>query len=190
MSEEDAKAALRKALFAKRKAAHEERATRDLAANARLPELIPEPEGLVIAGFRPIRTEIDPTQAMVAFHEAGARICVPVVIADGAPLEFRAWSPGCRMEPGAFGAEIPADAESLTPDVIIAPLLGWDRAGGRLGYGGGFYDRSLQKLRAARKTVAIGFAYAAQEVDKVATGPHDETLDAIVTEDEVLRIRY
>lgn len=181
------KAALRTALFARRKAAHGD-AARDAAANARLLALIGAAAGRVVSGFRPIRTEIDPTAAMTALHEAGARLCVPVIEAKGAPLRFREWAPGAAMERGEFGAEVPAEGDWLEPEILITPLLGWDRAGRRLGYGGGFYDRTLARLRANGPARAVGFAYAAQEVSAVPAGPEDERLDAIVTESESVEI--
>lgn len=180
------KDALRRLLLERRKGAHRRAGALDPAANARL---IAALEGArIIAGFRPIRTEIDPTAAMTALHEDGKRLCVPIVERAGAPLIFREWSPGCAMIPGAFGAEIPAEGEIVEPDAIIAPLLGWDRAGGRLGYGGGFYDRTLERLRARRPVRAIGFAYAAQEVEHALTEAADQPLDLIVTENETLEI--
>ncbi len=181
------KAALRTALFARRKAAHGD-AARDAAANARLLALIGAAEGRVVSGFRPIRTEIDPTAAMTALQKAGARLCVPVIAAKGAPLRFREWSPEAAMERGEFGAEIPAAGDWMEPEILIVPLLGWDREGRRLGYGGGFYDRTLARLRAKGTARAVGFAYAAQEVSAVPAGPEDERLDAIVTERESLEI--
>lgn len=185
LSEE--KAALRTALFARRKAAHGD-AARDAAANARLVEMIGAANGLVVSGFRPIRTEIDPTAAMTALHAAGAGLCVPVIEAKGAPLRFREWTPGTAMERGAFGAEIPASGAWLEPEILIVPLLGWDRAGRRLGYGGGFYDRTLARLRLKGPARAIGFAYAAQELPAIPAGPEDERLDAVATESESLEI--
>ncbi|MFN3259946.1 MAG: 5-formyltetrahydrofolate cyclo-ligase [Pikeienuella sp.] len=185
MTEE--KAALRTALFARRKAVHGD-AARDAAANARLLAMIGEAEGRIVSGFRPIRTEIDPTEAMTTLHEAGARLCVPVIEAKGAPLRFREWAPGAAMERGEFGAEVPASGAWLEPEILVVPLLGWDRAGRRLGYGGGFYDRTLARLRAKGPAQAIGFAYAAQEVSAVPAGPEDERLDAIATETESLEI--
>jgi 5-formyltetrahydrofolate cyclo-ligase len=135
--------------------------------------------GLALAGYMPMRTEIDPLPAMAA-HEGP--VCVPVVPGPGVPLRFREWSPGCAMVDGAFGARVPAEGAWLEPQVLIVPLLAFDRRGFRLGYGGGFYDRTLQRLRARHEVLAIGFAFAAQEVPEVPTEPTDQRLDAIVTE--------
>lgn len=179
---------MRTELFARRKAAFAERETAIGPATAHLLTAIGEAEGRVVSGYRPIRTELDPTDAMIALIAAGARICVPVIEGAGLPLAFREWVPGCLMEVGAFGAEIPAGGEWLVPDILITPLLGWDRAGWRLGYGGGFYDRTLEGLRAAKPTRAIGFAFAAQEVPNVPMEPTDQRLDAMATETEILEI--
>lgn len=136
----------------------------------------------VIAAYRPIRTELDPTLLMEALHRAGHRITVPVILGEGQPLEFHEWWPGVAMQSGPFGAEIPVDTHVLIPDLILAPLLAFDRRGYRLGYGGGFYDRTLEQLRATRRVRAFGLAFAGQEVDEVPIEPTDQRLDAILTE--------
>jgi 5-formyltetrahydrofolate cyclo-ligase len=113
---------------------------------------------------------------------------VPVIPGEAQPLVFHRWHPGARMVAGAFGALIPEVAEEVVPEVLIVPLLAFDRAGFRLGYGGGFYDRTLEGLRARGPVAAIGFAFAAQEVDRVPTEPTDQKLDLIVTERGVIRL--
>lgn len=182
------KAWLRKELYARRKAAHEGAASKDPAANARLQALIGDPGDKVVAGYRPIRTEIDPTPTMTALCEAGARVAVPVIEAKDSPLLFHEWTPGCEMVEGAFGAEIPAKSTRLYPEILITPLVGWDRRGWRLGYGGGFYDRTLEQLRSHRAVTAIGFAYAEQELGEAPREKTDQRLDAIVTDTEVIDI--
>jgi 5-formyltetrahydrofolate cyclo-ligase len=109
-------------------------------------------------------------------------VCVPVIAGPGRPLRFRQWAPGCPMVAGEFGALIPAEGDWLEPEVLIVPLLAWDRHGYRLGYGGGFYDRTLEMLRARRPRRAVGFAFAAQEVPEVPREANDQRLDLIVTE--------
>ena len=132
-----------------------------------------------LSGYMPMRTEIDPLPAMSA-HQSP--VCVPVIIGKGQALKFREWSPGCAMVPGEFGALIPAEGAWIEPEVLIVPLLAFDARGYRLGYGGGFYDRTLQALRARRPTLAIGFAFSAQEVAQVPIDENDQRLDAIITE--------
>jgi len=183
----DLKKALRKTAFAARKVAH---ATPGLAARA-TENLLAEIEpfmGSAIAGYMPIRTEINPLPAMNKLAEHN-RICVPVIEGPGLPLDFHLWAPGCEMVEGPFGAQVPAEDISVRPTILIVPLVGFDAACNRLGYGGGFYDRTLQSLRAAGPVRAIGFAYAAQELADLPVEPTDETLDAIVTEAGVIRSR-
>ncbi len=136
--------------------------------------------GKVLSGYMPMRTEIDPQPAMAAHRGV---VGVPVIPGPAMPLRFREWSPGCALEAGAFGAMIPAEGAWVEPEVLIVPLLAFDARGYRLGYGGGFYDRTLEALRARRPTLAVGFAFAAQEVAEVPTEPTDQRLDAIVTEE-------
>ena len=182
------KAWLRKELYARRKAAHEAAAEKDPQANERLLNLIGHPGDKVVAGYRPIRSEIDPTPTMAALCEAGVRVAVPVIEAKDSPLLFHEWTPDCEMVEGAFGAEVPANSVKLYPEILITPLVGWDRQGWRLGYGGGFYDRSLEQLRSHRPVTAIGFAYAEQELAEAPREPTDQRLDAIVTDKEVVDI--
>jgi len=182
------KAWLRKELYARRKVAHEDAVAKDPAANERLQQLIGDPGDKVVAGYRPIRSEIDPTPTMTALCEAGVRVAVPVIEAKNSPLLFHEWTPDCEMIEGAFGAEVPANPIKLFPEVLITPLVGWDRQGWRLGYGGGFDDRSLEQLRSHRPVTAIGFAYAEQELGEAPRERTDQRLDAIVTDKEVVDI--
>lgn len=153
------------------------------AALTRLQAVLWDHAGRVLAGYMPMRTEIDPLPAMAAHP---GPVCVPVVAGRAQPLIFHAWTPGCPMTAGAFGARVPVGGAVLVPEVLIVPLLAFDRAGYRLGYGGGFYDRTLAALRAQGSVTAIGFAFAAQEIPAVPRGPHDARLDLIVTDRGVL----
>lgn len=170
------KAALRGDMAARRAAAH---AGGQGAATAHLRAALAGHGGQVLAGYMPMRTEIDPLPAMAA-HDGP--VCVPVVTGRGLPLRFREWSPGCIMETGAYGVQVPAAGRWLVPQVLIVPMLAWDRRGYRLGYGGGFYDRTLADLRALGPVTAIGLAFAAQEVPEVPIEGYDLPLDLIVTE--------
>jgi len=111
---------------------------------------------------------------------------VPVIRAAGEPLTFSRWRPGCAMTKGPFGAMVPEDGEAVEPEILIVPLVAFDRSGGRLGYGGGFYDRTLELLRSRRPTLAIGFAYTAQEDTQLPLEPTDQPLDMVVTEREIM----
>jgi 5-formyltetrahydrofolate cyclo-ligase len=134
--------------------------------------------GRTIAGYLPIGSELDPRRIMRALAGAN-RLCVPVVADKGAPLRFREWTPGCATERGAFGVEVPVEGGWRVPDVLIVPLVAFDRAGTRLGYGGGFYDRTLRGLGRA---TAIGLAVEAQRVPRLPRASHDVPLPWIVTE--------
>lgn len=172
----EVKAQARKAAFAARKAAFA--AGQGQAAEI-LADVLGDYAGQALAGYMPMRTEIDPLPAMAAHPWP---VGVPVIMAAATPLRFREWSPGCAMEEGAFKARVPVDGAWITPRVLIVPLLAYDARGYRLGYGGGFYDRTLQGLRVAGPVVAIGFAFAAQEVAAVPIDATDQRLDMIVTE--------
>ncbi|WP_432449469.1 5-formyltetrahydrofolate cyclo-ligase [Aliiroseovarius marinus] len=177
------KAAARKAAFARRKEAHSE--TRSALGVAHLISILTEHKGKPIAGYVPIRTEINPLPAMAAMA-AWSTIGVPYIQGEGQALKFAGWRPDSDMVDGPFGAQVPATLEFITPEVVVVPLVAFDRKGGRLGYGGGFYDRTLEALRAARPTLAIGYAYGAQEAEALPLEPTDQPLDAIVTDEGVI----
>lgn len=176
------KAQARKEAFARRKAAH----AVGQGTAGYLSEVLAGYRGVPLASYMAMRTEIDPTAAM---EEAAAHgpVGVPVILGAGQPLKFRTWTPDCEMIAGEFGASIPKDGPWMTPEIVIVPLVAFDRQGGRLGYGGGFYDRTLEQLRAGRPTLAIGFAYAAQEAAVLPLEPTDQPLDLIVTEGGVIQ---
>jgi 5-formyltetrahydrofolate cyclo-ligase len=171
----------RKAAFAVRKQAFA--AGQGQAAEI-LADFLADHSGKALAGYMPMRTEIDPLPAMAA-HQGP--VGVPVIPGAAMPLKFREWTPGALMQAGEFGALIPAEGAWVQPEVLIVPLLAFDARGYRLGYGGGFYDRTLEGLRARRPTLAIGFAFAAQEMDEVPIDATDQKLDYMVTEKGVVR---
>jgi len=140
--------------------------------------------GLVVSGFWPIEDEIDLRPALAAAASAGCEVVLPVTPRRGNPLRFRRMGEPAGLVPGPFGTRQPPESEpERTPDLMLVPLLAFDRAGGRLGYGGGFYDRTLVLLRGGQPGVrAVGCAYAAQEVEAVPMEPFDQRLDAVVTE--------
>lgn len=175
------KAAVRRAALARRKAAHAEGL--DAAAQANLASHLRPWAGGTLAGYLPIRSEIDPTPVMAAWN---GPVGVPVVDGPGRPLRFRAWRPGCSMVEGPFGILAPENGEEIVPDVLIVPLAAFDDRGVRLGYGGGFYDRTLAGLKARAEVHAVGFAYSAQYEFALPCEATDVPLDAVVTEHGVL----
>ena len=140
------------------------------------------PKGVVVAGFWPIGQEIDIRPLLTALAGLGYAVVLPETPSRGHPLLFRHWQPGTVMVPERFGTLRP-DGDVATPDVLLVPLLAFDLAGRRLGYGGGYYDRTLAMLPGAR---AIGCAYAAQQVETVPAEPHDIRLNAVATERGVI----
>ncbi len=170
------KALARKLAFGVRKVAFE--AGQGQAAEL-LADLLADHAGKTLSGYMPMRTEIDPLPAMAAHP---GPVGVPVIIAKATPLRFREWGPGVAMVAGEFGARVPAEGAWVEPQVLIVPLLAFDARGYRLGYGGGFYDRTLAGLRARHETLAIGFAFSDQEVGEVPIDGFDQRLDAVVTE--------
>lgn len=148
------------------------------------------PEGLgrapgVVSGFMPYKSEITTIPLLNSLRREGWQTALPVVVAAGEPLVFRAWAPGEPLTPGVWDIPVPPEtAPEVIPDVLLVPMLAFDRRGYRLGYGGGFYDRTLEKLRTLKNVAAVGVAYHAQMTDEVPVGPHDAPLDYVMTEQE------
>lgn len=141
------------------------------------------PAEMVVAGYAKTESELDPLPLLRDFVSRGCRLALPCVGADDAPLTFRAYAIGDPLTPSAYRIPEPAStAFPLVPDLLIVPLLAFDRFGGRLGSGGGYYDRTLEALRRQKKIQAVGFAYALQETRLVPICPGDQRLDAVVTE--------
>jgi 5-formyltetrahydrofolate cyclo-ligase len=189
-SPEQLKAALRPAAVARRDALPPaERMGAALAIAERgLPvEVTP---GTVVSGFSPLKSEISPLPLLRRLADAGASLALPVVIGRGQPLVMRAWSFGAPLVSGVWGIrEPPADAPELNPDILIVPLLAFDRRGHRIGYGAGYYDMTIARLRAMKPVTAIGIAFGSQEIAAVPTTPRDARLDLVLTERETIDFR-
>ncbi len=179
------KKAARKEGFARRREAH---AADPGTGAGLLSSVLAGYRGMPLAGYMPIRSEINPLPAMVEACAHGP-VGVPVIAGQAQPLRFARWEPEMPLVSGPFGARIPQVCEYFDPEILIVPMVAFDASGGRLGYGGGFYDRTLEKLRAARATLAIGFAYEAQKADDLPLEPTDQPLDMIVTEVKVYDLR-
>ena len=185
-----AKATLRAAALAARDALSETRraaAARAIARRGLPVELAP---GAVVAGYSPIRSEIDPTPLMQALAAKGARLALPVITQRGQSLRFRVWHEGDRLLPGSLGILEPSPAAAeIVPDIVLVPLAAFDPTGHRVGYGAGHYDRTLAQLHKSRGFAAIGLAFAAQEVAAVPALQHDVALDYVLTESKSFDFR-
>tara|TARA_R110002012_G_scaffold91128_1_gene222211 strand:+ start:486 stop:1046 length:561 start_codon:yes stop_codon:yes gene_type:complete len=179
---------MRSEIEAKRGIAHE--ALKDSAGTAiseHFLTAVPRADASVIAGYWPFRTEIDPRPLMLALHALGHRVVLPVVARKAAPLKFRLWGPGATLVKAGLGGLVPdVGAPELEPDLLLVPMLAFDDAGFRLGYGGGFYDRTLEELRGLKSVRAVGVAYEAQRVPAVPRAVTDQRLDALLTETGII----
>ena len=146
--------------------------------------------GSIVSGFMPIRSEINPIPLLRRCAEAGAQLALPAIVGRGKALSLRSWSVGEKLNAGQWGIREPvADAPEVKPDFMLVPLAAFDRGGGRIGYGAGYYDMTISAVRAFKPVVAIGVAYAAQEVPEVPILPHDVRLDLVLTERESIDCR-
>jgi 5,10-methenyltetrahydrofolate synthetase len=158
----------------------EERADRTRRIAQRLDALIGDPAGLVVSAYWPFRGEPDLRPWLEELRRRGARTALPVVVAMAAPLAFRSWRQGDRLERGVWNIPVPADGEVVEPQIALAPVVGYDAACYRLGYGGGFFDRTLARLPAS--TLAIGVGYAEAEIATIHPQPFDIPMRHVVTE--------
>ncbi len=186
----DQKAALRTA--ARARAAPLPGGARQAAAEAIAARPFPvaiEP-GTIVSGFSPMRTEINPLPLLRKLSDAGAGLALPVVQGRGKPLIMRTWHFGAPLKSGQWGIREPMPpAPEVAPDILIVPLAAFDRQGHRIGYGAGYYDITIAALRARKNVVAIGIAFAAQEIPKVPATERDARLDLVLTEREVIDFR-
>jgi 5-formyltetrahydrofolate cyclo-ligase len=185
---------------AKERLRHEAQARRDaLPAEARKAAAetiatrafpLPITPGTIVSGFMPLKSEINPLPLMQKLAEQGARLALPRVVGRGSPLSMRAWEFGGPFDRGQWGIREPkADAPEVDPDILLVPLLAFDRAGYRLGYGAGYYDMTIKRLRGLKTVTAVGIAFAAQEIPEIPRTPRDERLDLVLTEREVIDMR-
>ena len=143
-----------------------------------------------MSGFMPLKSEINPLPLMRKLAQAGAQLALPVVAGRGKPLIMRAYAFGDELAAGQWGIRQPKlEAPEVAPDILIVPLLAFDRAGHRLGYGAGYYDMTINSLRASKPITAVGIAFAAQEIDAVPITARDARLDLVLTEREVIDFR-
>jgi len=191
LAEPVTKESLRAAALAKRDAlpAAERQAAAEAIAARGLPvnHLAP---GVIVSGFMPMKSEINPLPLLHAAADRGARLALPAIDKRGRPLIMRAWAFGDPFKAGQWGIREPVpEAPAVDPDILIVPLACFDRAGHRIGYGAGYYDMTINALRAKKKVTAIGIAFAVQEIPRVPATERDERLDLVLTEREVIDFR-
>jgi 5-formyltetrahydrofolate cyclo-ligase len=146
--------------------------------------------GAIVSGYWPIRSEIDPMPLMRRLAAQGARLALPAIIGRDQPLIFRAWSSDTEMLQGQLGIMEPSPRSNVVePDIVLVPLAAFDRVGHRIGYGAGHYDRSLRQLLLSKTIVAIGLAFAVQQIDTIPSLPHDVRLDYVLTEISTIDFR-
>ena len=186
---EPTKAALRAQALAKRDALPAE--MRQAAAEAVAVRVFPiEVKGKIVSGFMPMKTEINPLPVLRKLGQAGAQLALPAIAGRGKPLIMRAWKIGDPLQAGQWGIREPMpEAGEVAPDILIVPLAAFDRAGHRIGYGAGYYDMTINALRAKKKAIAVGIAFAAQEIAKVPATTRDARLDLVLTERETIDFR-
>lgn len=179
---EEAKAALRiRARMARASLDHGERADAAVAVARHFFDGIALEASDVVAAYWRIRDELDCQPILVKLMDSNQKVVLPVVVGPEEPLELRVWEQGASLYESGFGTLAPSElAPRAEPDIVIMPLLGFDRSGTRLGYGGGYYDRTLAGM--TRKPKLVGLAFAAQELDRIPREAHDVPLDAVVTE--------
>jgi 5-formyltetrahydrofolate cyclo-ligase len=146
--------------------------------------------GTIVSGFMPMRSEINPLPLLRKLAAAGARLALPAIAGRGKPLIMRAYAFGDELARGQWGIREPKpEADEVAPDILIVPLAAFDRAGHRIGYGAGYYDMTINALRAKKPALAVGIAFAAQEIPKVPATTRDARLDFVLTEREVIDFR-
>lgn len=185
----DQKSTLRAQVLALRDAmpAAERQAAAETIAARGLPVAVTP--GTIVSGFMPMKTEINPLPLLRRLAGAGALLALPCIAGRGKPLIMRAWTIGDAFKEGQWGIREPLpEAPEVLPDIALVPLAAFDRAGQRIGYGAGYYDMTLASLRAKKKVVAIGIAFAVQEVPHVPATERDERLDFVLTEKEIIAL--
>jgi 5-formyltetrahydrofolate cyclo-ligase len=187
---EDTKPVLRAEALARRDALPAQARAAAAQEVAARPLPVPVRPGMVVSGFSPMRSEFNPVPLMRRFADAGAALALPVVAGRGRPLIMRAWAFGEPLVAGVWGIrQPPPEAPEVLPDLLLVPLAAFDRAGHRIGYGAGYYDMTINRLRSMKDVVAIGVAFAAQEIPRVPATPRDAALDLVLTEREVIDFR-
>jgi 5-formyltetrahydrofolate cyclo-ligase len=189
-SVDDAKAAIRREAKARRDALPPDVRAAAAQAIAARPFPVAVTPGAIVSGFMPMKSEINPVPLMRTLADAGAQLALPAIAGRGQPLAMRTYAFGQPLAAGVWGIREPMpDAPEVRPDIVLVPLLAFARSGHRIGYGAGYYDMTITALRAGKTVLAVGVAFAAQEIASVPTTPRDARLDLVLTEREVIDCR-
>ena len=187
---EGSKETLRTVVLAARDAMPAEERQRGAEAIAARPFPVAVAPGTIVSGFMPLKSEISPLPLLRRLAEAGSKLALPAIAGRGKPLTMRAYAFGDDFARGQWGIREPKPEQpEVFPDVLIVPLACFDRAGHRIGYGAGYYDMTIHRLRSMKTVVAVGIAFAAQEIARVPATERDERLDLVLTEREVIDFR-
>ncbi len=185
------KAALRQSALARRDAMSASARASAVETVTMRPFPVAVQQGDIVSGFSPIRTEFNPVPLMRKLSDAGAALALPVVAGRGLALIMRAWKFGDEMASGVWGIREPKpESPEVFPDILLVPLAAFDRAGHRIGYGAGHYDRTIARLREMKRVTAIGVCFAVQEIDHVPATAFDQRLDLVLTENETIDFRH
>ena len=189
-SEQSDKSTLRQSAFARRDAMPAAERAAAVETVTRRPFPVAVKPGMIVSGYSPMKSEFNPVPLMRKLSDAGAKLALPVTPKRGNPLIMRAWAFGDEMISGVWGIREPKpDAPEVFPDIMLVPLAAFDRAGHRIGYGAGYYDKTIARIRAMKKVTAVGLAFAVQEIAKVPATPFDQALDLVLTENEIIDLR-
>ena len=184
------KSTLRQSAFARRDAMPAAERAAAVEAVTRRPFPVAVEPGMIVSGYSPMKSEFNPVPLMRKLSDAGARLALPVTPKRGNPLIMRAWAFGDELAAGVWGIREPKpESPEVFPDIMLVPLAAFDRAGHRIGYGAGYYDKTIARIRAMKKVIAIGLAFAVQEIDRVPATPFDQALDLVLTENETIDFR-
>ena len=184
------KAALRAAALARRDALPAAERVAAVETVTRRPFPVAFEQGAIVSGYSPMRSEFNPVPLMRKLADAGARLALPVTPKRGNPLIMRAWAFGDELASGVWGIREPRpEAPEVFPDIMLVPLACFDRKGHRIGYGAGYYDMTIARIRAMKPVTAIGLAFSVQEIERVPATPFDQALDLVLTEAETIDMR-
>jgi 5-formyltetrahydrofolate cyclo-ligase len=184
------KASLRQGALARRDAMTAAARAAAVDAVTQRPFPVAVAPGAIVSGYSPMKSEFNPVPLMRKLVDAGAKLALPVTPKRGNPLIMRAWAFGEELASGVWGIREPKpDAPEVFPDIMLVPLAAFDRAGHRIGYGAGYYDMTIARMRAMKPVTAIGLAFAVQEIAQVPATPFDQQLDLVLTENEIIKVR-